>query len=68
MEQDDYITAPEAALLLNYHRSSVDALIKRGELPARRISARLYLLRRSDVLDFRPRPRGRPRKPEPASA
>jgi excisionase family DNA binding protein len=59
---DDYITVPEAAALLGYHRSSVDALITREELPARRINARLYLVKRSDVEALPRRGRGRPRK------
>lgn len=67
MDADDEITAPEAARLLRLDRSSVYRLIQRGDVSARRIGPRAYLLSRKQVADLAAlgeRKPGRPRKPK----
>jgi excisionase family DNA binding protein len=63
------ITVSEAARLLGYQRTSVYALVKRGELRGEIVGPRSMLLDRAEVEALRDqgkRGRGRPRKTPPA--
>lgn len=62
MAERTLITMTEAARLLGYHRTSIYALVKRGDLPAVRIGPRSMLVDREAVLRLGARTKGRPRK------
>lgn len=69
MERETFMTVAEAAQALQVHPTLVSRWIRDGRLPATRVHARLYLLQRADVEQFResrPRrgwPKGKPRTP-----
>jgi excisionase family DNA binding protein len=58
---DKLLTTTQAAGILGVSRRHVTTLVKSGRLPARE-SVRGYLVRESDVRQFKPAPRGRPPK------
>ena len=46
---EEYVTVPEAAKLLQVHRSTIRRWIDSGELPAHRVGLRRVLVKRSDL-------------------
>jgi excisionase family DNA binding protein len=54
----DYVSIPEAARLLKVTRQRVHAIIADGRLKPERLSERLFLLRRHDVLSLKRNPTG----------
>lgn len=58
----DLITITQAARLRGVTPQAIDSLLSRGRLKAAAVVAGRRLLRRSDVLKFRPGRPGRPKK------
>jgi hypothetical protein len=58
----EYVTTGQAALILGVSVRQVQNYIRRevDPLPARKIDARTYLIRRADLEMFQTRPVGRP--------
>jgi excisionase family DNA binding protein len=56
---ENYLTVPEAAQYLGVSRQAVQDAIKRGRLPASKISARRYLIHKDDVALYQRQYRGR---------
>ena len=66
VSEGEMMTTNEAAALLGMTRQGVRALIVRGALPARRIGARLYVLRRAEVEAYRQTRVGKPKRGRPS--
>jgi excisionase family DNA binding protein len=58
-KQGEHISVTEAAKLMKISNTRVRAYITSGRLPAEKIGV-AFILRRADVLAFKPMPRGRP--------
>ncbi|NQT93603.1 MAG: helix-turn-helix domain-containing protein [Lentisphaerae bacterium] len=57
-----FLTTAEAAQRLGLAQSYIYYLISQGRLDAARLGGRMLLVDEKSVEDFKPRPRGRPRK------
>lgn len=56
------ITTAEAAARLGVTMRRVQAMIKKGLLPAQNIEGRVYLIDPADLAKFKPRKPGRPKR------
>ena len=59
--EDEWISQADAARLRRVSRQAISRLIKRGRLATTTVAGYL-LVRRKDVIDFKPRSAGRPPK------
>lgn len=59
--KDEWISQADAARLRRVSRQAISRLIKRGRLATMKVAG-YVLVRRKDVLEFKPRSAGRPRK------
>lgn len=58
---EEWISQADAARLRHVSRQAISRLIKRGRLATAQVAG-YVLVRRKDVLEFKPRSAGRPRK------